>query len=419
MAFHLLHSIISNELHGLFYIMSAILIHLVLTPIFIYKEHQRRSLFALILIVLIFLYWKFEDIDPLIYSLHLFPISLIAVILFVGFIPAFIAWTLFNIGCMVVLNYYWQPALISSAVLLLGGFLFRNRTNQPILKMKFAYATGMLLVYVILYALLALNIRSPISLYAAYTVILSFFSLWMITYLQFFVKKHEIHKQRLVAMEKDRMLGQFAATISHEIRNPLTSTRGFLQLLDQKELSFNDHKRYVDLALSGVDQANALLGDYLNYAKPSSNLQEQLELKEEIEAMLRFITPFATDHQVAIHISHENEDPLYILGESKKLRQCLMNLVKNAIESMPNGGKISLSTCKLPNAVQISISDTGVGMSKQQLNSLGMPFYTTKEQGTGLGLVVVMSIIKMMNGKISFSSNLNQGTQCSILFQQN
>ena len=85
---------------------------------------------------------------------------------------------------------------------------------------------------------------------------------------------------------------------------------------------------------------------------------------------------------------------------------------------MPNGGKISLSTCKLPNAVQISISDTGVGMSKQQLNSLGMPFYTTKEQGTGLGLVVVMSIIKMMNGKISFSSNLNQGTQCSIYFQQ-
>ncbi|WP_261306094.1 sensor histidine kinase [Paenibacillus andongensis] len=398
--------------------MSAILIHLVLTPIFIYKEYQRKSLFAIILIVLIFLYWKFEDIDPLIYSLHLFPISLIAVLLYVGFIPAFITCTLFIIGCMVVLNYYWQPALISSAVILLVGFFIRNTISQPTLRMKLKYATGMLLVYEVLYALLALHIQSHITLYAVYTVIFSFFSLWMITYLQFFVEKHEIHKQRLVALEKDRMLGQFAATISHEIRNPLTSTRGFLQLLDQKELSFIDHKRYVDLALSGVDQANAILGDYLNYAKPYSNLQEQLELKEEIEAMLRFITPFAADHQVAIHTSHQNEEPLYILGESKKLRQCLMNLVKNAIESMPNGGKISLSTCKLPNAVQISISDTGVGMSKQQLNSLGMPFYTTKEQGTGLGLVVVMSIIKMMNGKISFSSHLNQGTQCSILFQQ-
>ena len=303
---------------------------------------------------------------------------------------------------MVVLNYYWQPALISSAaVLLLGGFLFRNAANQHTLKIKLTYATGMLLLTKYCMRSFA-NIRSHITLYVVYTVFFSFISLWMITYFQFYVKKHEIHKQRLVALEKDRMLGQFAATISHEIRNPLTSTRGFIQLLDQKGLSLNDHKRYVDLAMSGVDQANTLLGDYLNYAKPSSNLLEQLELKEEIEAMLRFITPFATDHQVAIHTSHENEDPLYILGESKKLRQCLINLVKNAIESMPTGGHILLRTCKLPNAVQISISDTGVGMSKQQLNSLGIPFYTTKEQGTGLGLVVVMSIIKMMNGKISF-----------------
>ncbi|MGO4276339.1 histidine kinase dimerization/phospho-acceptor domain-containing protein, partial [Paenibacillus sp. TAF58] len=189
----------------------------------------RRSLFALVLIVLIFLYWKFEDIDPFIYSLHLFPISLIAVILFVGLIPAFITLTLFNIGCMVVLNYYWQPALISSAVILLVGFLLRNSTSQPTLRMKLTYATGMLLVYEILYALLALYIQSRFTLYAAYTVIFSFFSLWMITYLQFFVNKHEVHKQRLVALEKDRMLGQFAATISHEIRNPLTSTRGFIQ----------------------------------------------------------------------------------------------------------------------------------------------------------------------------------------------
>jgi two-component system sporulation sensor kinase B len=414
----LLYSIISHELHSLFYIMSAILIHLVLTPIFIYKEQQRKFLFALILVVLIVLYWKYEDIDPMIYSLHLFPICLTAVILFVGFVPAFITWLCFNIGCIIVLDYYWQPALLSSSVVLLAGYYFRNDANQLILKMKIAYATGMLIVYEVLYALLAPYIRSYLTMYALYTLLFTFISLWMISYLLFYVKKDEVHKQQLVALEKDRMLGQLAATISHEIRNPLTSTRGFLQLLDQKELSIHDHKRFIDLALSGVDQANTIINDYLNYAKPSTGLHEQLDIKEELEAMLRFITPFATDHQVVIDISHENEAPLYILGESKKLRQCLMNLIKNAIESMPNGGEISLSTRKLPNAVQISITDTGVGMSQTQLNSLGMPFYTTKEQGTGLGLVVVMSIIKMMNGKISFSSNLNKGTQCSILFQQ-
>lgn len=414
----MLHSIISNELHGLFYLMSFILVHLVLTPIFIYKEQQRKFLFVFILIISIVLYWSYEDIDPLIYSLQLLPVCLIAMILYAGFIPAFMMWTCFNIGCMFVLDYYWQPALISSALLLLGGYPFKNAVNLHTLKMKLAYASGMMLTYEVLYTLLAQHIRSHITLYVLYAVLYAFLTLWIITYLLFYVKKHEVHKQMLMDLEKDRMLGQLAATISHEIRNPLTSIRGFLQLLDQKELSYQDHKRYTDLALSGVDQANTIINDYLNFAKPNVSLQEQLDIKEELDAMLRFITPFATDHQVTINISHENEVPLYILGESKKLRQCLINLVKNAIESMPNGGEISLSTCKLPNAVQISISDTGVGMSKAQLNSLGKPFYTTKEKGTGLGLVVVMSIIKMMNGKISFSSNLNQGTQCSILFQQ-
>ena len=159
--------------------------------------------------------------------------------------------------------------------------------------------------------------------------------------------------------------------------------------------------------------------DFLNYAKPSADLEEQLDIKEELEHTVRFITPYAIDFQVAIDISHECEAPLYILGESQKLRQCLLNLIKNAIESMPNGGRLSLRTWKHPSAVQISISDTGVGMTDTQLNSLGKPFYTTKEHGTGLGLVVVMSLIKKMNGKISFSSSLNRGTQCSIIFQQN
>lgn len=414
----MLHSIISHELHGLFYLMSATLIHQVLAPLLIYKEQQRNLLFGILLIILLIFYWNFEDIDPFIYSLHFLPLSLTTVIIFAGFIPAAMTCISFNIGCMFILNYYWEPALLSSAFILLGSYYFRNKVNQLNLKLKITYAIGLLAVYEVLYAMLATYIRSYFSLYVLYTILLTFISLLFIIFLVFHVKKHEFHRQRIIAIEKDRMTGQLAATISHEIRNPLTSIRGFLQLMDQKELPLHDQKRYIELALSGVDQANTIINDYLNYAKPSNGLQEQLDIKEELEATLRFITPLATDHQVAIEIVHETNDPLFILGESKKLRQCLINLVKNAIESMPDGGHILLRTCKLPSGVQISITDTGVGMSKSQLDSLGMPFYTTKEQGTGLGLVVVMSIIKMMNGKISFSSRINQGTQCSILFQQ-
>ncbi|MBP1961020.1 sensor histidine kinase [Paenibacillus aceris] len=414
----MLHSIISHELHGLFYLFSATLIHLVLTPIFIYKEQHRNILFGILLVILLIFYWNFEDIDPFIYALHFLPLSLVTVILFAGFIPAAMTWISFNLGCMIVLHYYWQPALLSSAFILLGSYYIRNKVNQMNLKLKLCYAACLLAVYEVLYALLASYIRTYFSMYVLYTILFTFISLLLTITVIFYVKKHEYYRQRLVALEKDRMVGQLAATISHEIRNPLTSIRGFLQLLDQKELSLYDQKRYIELALSGVDQANTIINDYLNYAKPSTGLHEQLDIKEELEGTIRFITPFATNHQVVIEITHLSEEPLYILGESKKLRQCLMNLVKNSIESMPTGGLISLRTCKLPNAVQISITDTGVGMTQSQIDSLGMPFYTTKEQGTGLGLVVVMSIIKMMNGKISFSSSLNHGTECSILFQQ-
>ncbi|WP_171685916.1 sensor histidine kinase [Paenibacillus planticolens] len=346
------------------------------------------------------------------------PLSLTAIIIFAGFIPAAMTWICFNIGCFLVLNYYWQPALLSSAFILVGSYFVRHKTNQMKLKIKLCYAAGLLSIYEILYALLATHTQTYFSLYVLYTILFTFISLLVLIIVIFHVMRHEFIRERLVALEKDRMVGQLAATISHEIRNPLTSIRGFLQLLDQKELSMYDQKRYIELALSGVDQANTIINDYLNYAKPSTGLQEQLDIKKELEATLRFISPYASDHQVVIEITHDNEIPLYILGESKKLRQCLMNLVKNAIESMPNGGLISMRTCKLPGAVQILITDTGVGMTKEQIDSLGMPFFTTKEQGTGLGLVVVMSIIKMMNGTISFSSSLNQGTECSILFQQ-
>ncbi|WP_436242836.1 ATP-binding protein [Paenibacillus sp. LjRoot56] len=298
------------------------------------------------------------------------------------------------------------------------GILVRNRVANADLIVKLMYATGILIIYELLYAPLAPYVLAPFSLYTGFVLALAFISLWIMISLLFYINKYEIQRRHITHLEKNRMLAELSATVSHEIRNPLTSTRGFLQLLARSDITPLDRRRYVDHALSGVDQAITLLTDFLNYAKPSVDMKEQLDIKEELEHTIRFITPYALDFQITIDISHECETPLYILGESQKLRQCLLNLIKNAIESMPNGGKLSLRTCKHPSAVQITITDTGVGMSSKQLNSLGKPFYTTKQHGTGLGLVVVMSLIKKMNGKISFTSSLNCGTQCSIIFQQ-
>lgn len=182
----MLHFIIANELHNLFYIMSAALLHLILAPHYIHKEQHLHLFFSLILSVFLFLYWNFADRDPLIYSLQLVPVCLLFVTLFVGIVPSIMTWIIFNIGCMFVLHYYWEPALLSSTFVLILGFLVRNRVSLASLKIKLTYATGILIVYELLYAPLAPYVLAPISLYTGYVVIFSFISLWIMISLLFF-----------------------------------------------------------------------------------------------------------------------------------------------------------------------------------------------------------------------------------------
>ncbi|UJF35419.1 ATP-binding protein [Paenibacillus hexagrammi] len=397
--------------------MSALLIYLVLTPIYVYKERKRKILFVFILFVLTYFYLGYEDIEPVEYTLHLIPVSLTLAIWFEGSIPSIFTWIAFNFGSSVVLHNEPLPVFVGSTFMLVAGLLFKHRVISASLRRKLLYSIGLLTGYTAFYlgaqpVLLKGNLN-----YACLTIALSYLSTSFVTFLFYHVKKQEIHKEKLLRLEKDRMVGQLAASVSHEIRNPLTATRGFLQMMEQKEYSVEERKRYLSLAISGIDQANDIITEYLHYAKPNNDQQAQLDVKEELASILRFISPSAFAGGVAIDISHSSENPMYIWGESKKFRQCLMNLIKNAIESMPGGGTLTIHTHQSDKHIQVWITDTGVGMSKAQINSLGVPFFTTKKEGTGLGLVVVMSIIKSMNGKITYSSNVNKGTVCLIQFQ--
>ncbi|MEW9697632.1 ATP-binding protein [Paenibacillus sp. SI8] len=412
----MLHSVISHELHGLLYIMSALLIYLVLTPFFLYKDKKRKVLFAFILIIVSYFYLEYEDIDPFVFSLQLAPVCLVLAILFEESVPAIFTWIIFNFCSIAILRIEWLPTLISSTVLLAGGLYITKSILKFALGLKLVYATVMFMVYDILYVIFASNFRQQTALYIIYTIFISYLSIWFMTFIISYVKKQEFHSDKFLCLEKDRMIGQLAASVSHEIRNPLASARGFLQLLDKKNCTFEESKQYISYALSGIDQANTIITEYLNYAKPGSNEQVQLNIKEELDAVIRFISPLAMENSILIQITHNCHDPLYVRGESKKLRQCFMNLVKNAIESMPGGGSLSIQTSKLGETVQISFSDTGIGMSKAQLKAIGVPFYTTKVHGTGLGMVVVLSIIKLMNGQISYTSKMNKGTHCVIQF---
>ncbi len=210
-----------------------------------------------------------------------------------------------------------------------------------------------------------------------------------------------------------KTISQMAASISHEVRNPLTVVRGFNQLLQNHDLTKEQKQLYIQLSLEELDRAESIIADYLTFAKPSLEHLKPLDVSKEIDYIVHVLNPYATMNNIFIHVEQE-DDSLHIFGESKELRQSLINIIKNGIESMEPCGTLFIQLKKENDSVIIVIKDTGKGMSTEQIEKLGTPYYSTKDKGTGLGTMVAFSIIKAMQGEIEVESELGKGTSFSI-----
>ena len=174
-----------------------------------------------------------------------------------------------------------------------------------------------------------------------------------------------------------------------------------------------ERKLYIDI--NGIEQANHVLTDYLTFAKPSIEKEQQLQIEEELLHALSLITPLANLTNVRIHYIKQSTS-FFIAGEKQKLNQCLLNIFKNCIEAMPTGGDLVLTLVPEHKHIQLYIKDTGIGMDQEQVKRLGSPFYSTKEKGTGLGMMVVFSVVQAMNGKIDIISEKGTGTTFLLTF---
>jgi two-component system, sporulation sensor kinase B len=221
--------------------------------------------------------------------------------------------------------------------------------------------------------------------------------------------------QRIQRAEKLELVSHLAASISHEVRNPLTVTRGFLQILEGGNYTQEKKKEYFSLAKSELDRAEGIIRDYLTFAKPSSHKTEKLMLKDEIQHILEIISPLANMNSITIHTELTNGS---IWGEAHLFHQCILNILKNGIESMElKGGTLNIATKEVGKLIELTISDSGVGMSNEQIKRLGEPYFSTRgKNGTGLGMMVVYSIIHSMKGRIHVSSQVGHGTTFVISF---
>jgi two-component system, sporulation sensor kinase B len=230
-----------------------------------------------------------------------------------------------------------------------------------------------------------------------------------------FVRSNLMMRQQLFKSEKLAAVEQMGAAISHEIRNPLTVSKGFVQLLEEETIHPDKQKEYLNLIREGLDSAEQVIQDYLTFSKPTIDSKEELDVQYELSQIISILIPTANQHSVLI--TAEFSPLAYVSGDRQKFRQCMLNVIKNGIESMPHGGKLFIEVHKDNKFITIKIKDTGIGMTKEQINRLGEPYYSTKgAKGTGLGMMVAFSVIRAMNGTVHITSELKKGTTFSFQF---
>ncbi|MBS4174218.1 ATP-binding protein [Bacillus sp. FJAT-49736] len=221
-------------------------------------------------------------------------------------------------------------------------------------------------------------------------------------------------KKEIERAEKLNTLGDLAASIAHEVRNPLTVVKGFLQLI-QKEEKGNNYE-YLSIVLNELGRAESIISDYLNFAKPKAfQKPENIRMDQVVSEVVFLLESMAIKNGVVLE--HNIEEAVEYQADKNQLKQALVNLIKNSIEATPNGGKVWVSLTQEGGQIKIVIKDNGKGMTEAQLSRIGTLFYTTKDKGTGLGTTVSLNIIESMNGKVKYSSQLNAGTKISITFR--
>ncbi|NQX61751.1 sensor histidine kinase [Paenibacillus qinlingensis] len=317
---------------------------------------------------------------------------------------------------------FWLGApLIIGQLILISFLAFRNAMQNPnslilslgILSLALCGVTDLLLMYAIdtphIFSLWKLGI---IILIASLVMILNRRIAFDYARLLSYSKELELYNHQLQRTEKMQIISELAASIAHEVRNPLQVTRGFLQLLSGKSMEHD--KSYFSLAIQELDRASGIITDFLTFAKPELDTLVELNLQQELAQIETMMTPLVllNNGELEVHVP----EPQIILGNSSKFKQALINIIKNSIESLHEEGHITITAWDDGRTAVIRIADNGEGMEPEQIAKLGEPYFSTKTKGTGLGLMVTFRIIEVMEGTLEFHSEKGKGTEAIVRF---
>lgn len=223
--------------------------------------------------------------------------------------------------------------------------------------------------------------------------------------------EHNKMEDLLRRSEKLTTVGQLAAGVAHEIRNPLTTLRGFLQMQQRTRVV---NVMHTDVMLAELDRINLIVSEFLILAKPQAVQFRTKDVRFTMGDVVSLLDSEAHLHNIEFEV-HFSPSPVLVHCEENQLKQVFINLLKNAMEAMPGGGRILLQVEKDGHGQAVlRVIDEGEGIAKERLQKLGEPFYTNKEKGTGLGLMISQRIIEGHHGTLKIDSELGQGTAVTI-----
>jgi two-component system sensor histidine kinase PilS (NtrC family) len=228
------------------------------------------------------------------------------------------------------------------------------------------------------------------------------------------LKKLETEMKR---KEKMATIGEFSSNIAHEIRNPLASLKGSIEMLKEDTVGKGYKKKLMEIALKEMERLNRIITDFLTYSRPTPPELKRFELHSMLDETVELLKN-VEQNKGGISIRKDYSGMLEVNADPQKMRQVFWNFGINAIEAMPEGGELIISTRNTDRIVGITFKDSGVGIDGKDIERIFYPFFTTKEHGTGLGLSIAYSIIEEHKGSINVNSSPGVGTTFEIILSK-
>ncbi|AZB42086.1 PAS domain S-box protein [Bacillus sp. FJAT-42376] len=229
------------------------------------------------------------------------------------------------------------------------------------------------------------------------------------------ITEQKQNEQILLSSEKLKVLGEMAASVAHEIRNPLTTIRGFIQLLKER----NTQSNFEHIILDEIDRINQVLKELLVLAKPEAKqkldaAQSPANVLEEIKNLHLLTGPLAIEENKEMKMENRLSGSAAAYMHKDYFKQVFINLIKNSLEATSEKGKIKIILDDTPSQIRVRVIDNGIGMSKDLLEKIGEPYYTNKEKGTGIGLTICFKLIRENNGTLTVKSKSKMGTAITV-----